>query len=131
MTTIPLKRRALFASDPFYKQCTRNAALHDHTCAGDPATGRFIEWEHAIIYAGRKVQERFAIVPLCFWAHRGEGAQKNINVWIALNRASSDELLALSHKGGRDYFRLRAALNKKYGVYKVGENPVNSVGINY
>lgn len=134
MTTIPKKQRAEMEQDPFYHTCARNEALHDHECQGDPirgAYGRMIEWEHALISKGRKVQKRFAIVPICWWSHRGPGLNKEINVWIALNRASDDELLELSRLGGRDYFRYRHYLNGKFGVYKVVENAGTSTGINY
>lgn len=117
--------------EPYYHRCARQDALHDHECAPNPLNGRLIEWEHALIFAGKKVQKRFAIVPLCWWAHSGPGLVKEINVWIALNRATDGELLELSSGGARDYFRIRAALNKKYGVYNPGENTANSTGINY
>lgn len=130
MTPIPKKTRAELEQDPFYHRCARNDALHDHECQGDPVRGpygRMIEWEHALILAGKKYQKPFSIVPICWWAHRGPGQNKEINVWIALNRATDEELLDLTRAGGRDYFRYRAFLNTQYGVY----NPVENVGINY
>lgn len=132
MTTIPKKMRESMALEPYYHVCARREALHDHECQRDPLNPRKdVEWEHALIYAGQKVQKRFAIVPLCWWAHRGPGENKEINVWIALNRASEAELLELSHKGGKDYFLTRSYLNRKYGRYEECGEPVNSTGINY
>ena len=40
---------------------------------------------------------------------------KEINVWIALNRATDEELKKYSK--AIDYIRMREVLNKKYGVY--------------
>lgn len=131
-STIPLKMRAEMERDPFYHQCARNAALHDHTCQCDPIRGtygRMIEWEHALIYAGQKVQEKFAIVPICWWSHRGPGFDKNINIWLALNRATDSELQKISEKGGQDYFKLRDYLNGVYGVYNPVENYEENLGI--
>ena len=119
MNCIPKKLRGNLADDPYYRDCARQEALHDHECQRDPLRPwQVVEWEHALIYAGKQVQERFAIVPLCWWAHRGPGQNKDIAVWIALNRATQDELLELSRKGGRDYFLYRAFLNKRYGQVK-------------
>ena len=112
--SIPLKQRSEMAFDPYYKVCARQEALHDHTCEGR------ITWEHALIYAGKKVQEPWAIVPLCEWAHSvnscqdGGGLDKEINVWLALNRAPIAALQQMSK--AIDYFRLRKVLNAKYGV---------------
>ena len=114
MTTIPLKQRNEMAFDLYYKTCARQDALHDHVCHGR------ITWEHAIIHAGRKLQKRWAIVPLCEWAHSvnscqdGGGLEKQINVWLALNRACDEELVEISK--AVDYLRLRSYLNDKYGV---------------
>lgn len=134
MNNIPLQLRQDLEADAFYGSCARQDALHDHECQGDPVrgrAGRMIEWEHALIYAGRQVQKRYAIVPLCWYVHRGPGQDKEINIWIALNRGSQEELLELSAKGGRDYFRYRGFLNARYGVYKSVENGGNNEGINY
>lgn len=119
MNNIPTKLRAQLQDDPFYQACARRLLLNDHECQGDPvrgAGGRMIEWEHALTYAGKQVQKRYAIVPLCWWAHRGPGQDKDIGVWVALNRATTDELLKLSHKGGKDYFLHKAYLNRRYGA---------------
>lgn len=104
------------AADPFYTTCARNKALHDHECEGDALTGRLIEWEHTMIYGDNKIQEKWAIIPSCWWAHRGPGLVKEINVWIALNRASDEELLKYSK--AEDLIRKRAYLNSVYGEYR-------------
>lgn len=77
--------------------------------------------EHAIIYAGRQLDEAWAIVKLCTWHHAvdehqdGGDLQKERNVWIALNRATDEELRAISKV--IDYVRERERLNKVYGQY--------------
>jgi hypothetical protein len=60
------------------------------------------------------VQKKFAIVPLCWWAHSGPGLVKEINVWIAVNRATEEELAALSKVV--NYERMKKYLNEKYGA---------------
>lgn len=119
MTNIPPTLREKLAADPFYRACARQELLHDHDCQGDPVRGpmgRVVEWDHTLTYAGKQVQKRYAIVPLCWWAHRGPGLNRDMAVWIALNRATREELLDLSAKGGRDYFLHRAFLNRRYGI---------------
>lgn len=82
-----------------------------------PCGGR-ITWEHAIIYAGKQLNEVWAIIKLCEKHHgvnsyqdRGE-LDKERNVHIALNRATENELRAISKSV--DYLALRDRLNKKY-----------------
>ena len=95
----------------------RRHALKDHVCEADPLTGKLIDWEHSIIYGGQQLNEAWAIVPICYWAHRGPGLKKEINVWLALNRATDDELRAISK--AVDYIRERERLNAIYGIPKL------------
>jgi hypothetical protein len=53
------KARRELSRDPYYQ--TR--ARENHECQGQ------ITWEHALTYAGRQIQERFAIIPLCEFHH--------------------------------------------------------------
>lgn len=131
MNNIPLSLRKRISAKPYYKRCAR-AGFHGHECGGR------ITYEHALIHAGKQVQEEFAIVPLCAKAHGvdqyqdGGDFDKDINVWIALNRATDEELLALSK--AVDYFRIRAHLNDRFGVYNqtvVRDRISNITGINY
>lgn len=71
-------------------------------------------------FAGKQIQARWAIIPLCEKAHsvntyqdRGE-MNKQIHEWIALNRASDDDLLPICK--AKDYFFYRGFLNKKFGA---------------
>lgn len=114
MNNIPPKLRRELAADPYYKQCAREG-LFGHECDGR------ITWEHALYFGGKQIQKRFAILPLCakahnvdLWQDRGD-LDKTINEWIALNRASQDELLEVSK--ARDYFLYRGYLNRRYGLY--------------
>lgn len=111
---MPVKLRKELAADPSYKICLRNAALQDHTCMPNPLNKKLIEWEHALIYAGKQIQQKWAIVPLCWWAHSGPGLVKEINIWVALSRSTDEELQAISKV--INYKRMKIALNNKYGV---------------
>jgi len=50
-----------------------------------------ITWEHALKYAGKQVQERFAIIPLCWYHHLGAGLNKRFNEYCALLRATASD----------------------------------------
>ena len=88
----------------------------DGGCAGR------ITWEHTLIYAGKQIDEVWAIIHLCEYHHavnnyqdRGE-LNKERNVWIALNRATDKDLEKYSKS--IDYKRMKVNLNNKYGIYK-------------
>lgn len=117
MRPIPPKLREEMAAKPEYKTCLRYTALKDHICEADPLNGKLIDWEHAIIFAGKQVNEVWAIIPICWYTHRGPGLKKEINIWLALNRASDEELIAISK--ATDYIRERERLNKIYGIPKI------------
>ena len=89
MRQIPLKLRKEMAADPEYRICIRKKLFNDHDCKPDPVTGKLIEWEHAFIYAGKQINEKWAIIPICWWAHRGPGLNKEMNQYIAISRANS------------------------------------------
>lgn len=117
MNNMPPALRKECADDPQYKICLRHQALNDHVCRPDPVTGKLIEWEHALIFAGKQVQKKFAIIPICWYVHRGDGLVKEINEWLALNRATDEEIRSISKV--IDYTRKREYLNKKYGKPKI------------
>lgn len=110
MGRIPSKLRRQLSSDPYYKTCALKHAIPDHVCEGR------VTWEHAIIYAGRQVQERWAIVPICERYHLGDKFIKDIGVWIAFNRATLSELEAFP-RGYKAWLQKRRYLNKLYGQY--------------
>lgn len=76
--------------------------------------------EHAMTYAGRHIQEEWAILDICAFHHgvdqfqdRGD-LNKEKHTWIALNRATEDQLRSISKSV--DYLSLRKRLNLKYNV---------------
>lgn len=144
MSPIPPPIRKLIDADPFYKVCAlrgrwvelsfpiegsmefeRRMTLHH--CEGR------ITMEHTIIFAGKQVQALWAIVPICACGHEVDRWQdagtmdKDANIWVALNRATDEELRAISKS--TDYFWMRDNLNKKYGPYvvKTVEKPVDKL----
>jgi hypothetical protein len=93
MIAIPAKLRADMAKDPYYKRCARQDMFHDHVCQERPHDGQLIEWEHAFVVAGKRLQERWAIVPICWGTHSGPELDKELNEYIALCRATMPDLM--------------------------------------
>lgn len=81
MSRIPFKILIKILADPFYKNCARQ---------GEDCSGR-ITFEHAILYAGKQVQEVWAIIPLCWYHHLGEGLNKRWNIDFAMSRATEED----------------------------------------
>lgn len=79
-----------------------------------------ITWEHALIYAGKQIDEPWAIIKICARHHSVDQYQdcglldKEKNVWVSLNRATTEELQAYSKVINYGYEKKR--LNKKYGI---------------
>ncbi|MCL5435934.1 MAG: hypothetical protein M1275_02540 [Patescibacteria group bacterium] len=82
MRPIPPKLRQELAGDEYYQICSRR----DENCSGR------ITWEHAFTYAGRQINEKWAIIPLCENHHLGKLLNKKINHRIALARATKEDL---------------------------------------
>jgi hypothetical protein len=88
------------------------ARMHEGDCRGN------LTWEHAIIHAGRQLDEAWAIVILCEYHHAvnnfqdGGNLNKELNVLFALNQATDEELRKVSK--AVDYIKLRDRLNQKY-----------------
>ena len=91
---IPSKLLQQILSDPYYQICARHK---DGSCSGR------ITFEHAFIYAGRQVQELWAIIPLCYFHHLGKGLNKSINQAIAFSRATLADLAKYPRKNWRQY----------------------------
>jgi len=106
MRPIPTKLKKELENDPYYKQCSRHS---DGDCDGR------ITWEHAFIYAGRQINKKWAIIPICEHHHFGPGLDKEKNQWIALNRATLEDLAKYPK---RDWQQLLRYLNRKYGEYR-------------
>ncbi len=80
------------ALDPAYQTCMRQEAFHDHICEADPLTRRLLEWEHAFIHGGKQINEPWAIISICWNVHRGTELNKEKNQFIALMRATVEDL---------------------------------------
>lgn len=102
MNNIPTKLRAQLADDPYMKVCARA----DAECAGR------ITWEHALYYAGKQIQERWSIIPLCVYHHLGPGLNKEINQTIALANATDEDLAQYPRF---NWGQLKKYLSQKYG----------------
>lgn len=115
MTPIPPKLRKIIDADPFYKTCALYGQK-DHVCGGR------ITMEHTHIYAGKQIQELWAIIPICARGQEVDEYQdahtmnKQMNKWVALNRAS-DADLSRFYKASPSYARERDRLNKLFGPY--------------
>ena len=101
MRPIPLKLRARIAADPWMKTCVRR---------GPDCDGR-ITWEHCLLYGGKRINEPFAIIPLCCRHHLGDKLDKQFNQWVALRRATDADLDKYSKANFR---QLLSHLNAKY-----------------
>lgn len=95
-----------------YQRCS---LLGYHPCGGRTTV------EHVFTYAGRQIQEVWNCIPLCArghgvdeWQDSGD-LKKEMNKWVALNRATDIELREISD--AVNYIQLRVYLNDKYGYY--------------
>lgn len=86
--------------------CERNEVLEDHDCIGCSTM------EHAWIYRGKQINEKWAIIRLCEWAHLGKGLNKRINEWLSLKHATDEDLAKYP---GKDWGQIKKYLNKVYG----------------
>ena len=103
MRPIPPLLRKEMSNDPYYIFC----CILDAKCEGK------IEWHHNLIYAGRQVNEKFCILPLCEFHHDNIARFKEVVDVLMLNRATDEELLRYSK--AVNYIAMRERLNKKYG----------------
>jgi hypothetical protein len=100
LNPIPLKLRKEIAEDPYMKKCC---------LCGNPK----VQWNHAIIYKGRQLNEKWAIVPACedHHDHKNREYIERLQL-IALNRASIEQLQAISK--AFDFIQRRDYLRGKY-----------------
>lgn len=103
MRPIPLPLRKIISEDPYYRICAR---WKDGSCNGR------ITIEHALIYGGRQVNEIWALIPLCWYHHLGDGLEKLKNQFIALSRATAEDL-----KKYPTFIQLKKYLTKKYNLW--------------
>lgn len=74
MHPIPIKLRQKLSESQDMKVCIHN----NSDCSGR------VEWEHAWTYAGKQIQEEWAIIPCCTYHHRGKGLDKDFNRYKSL-----------------------------------------------
>lgn len=129
MTKIPIKVRKEIDADPLYKFCALEG-VPGHVCGGR------ITMEHALIYAGKQIQEKWAIVPICAAGQEVDEYQdahtmnKELNKWVAFNQATPEDF-ARFPRAFPTYPEQKARLNRKYGIWKPRKLEVQEVGINY
>lgn len=72
---IPLEMREMLAEEPYMRTCicTISLNLTAHFDDRTPCEGR-IEWNHSFTYKGKRINERWAILPMCK-RHHSEQAQ--------------------------------------------------------
>lgn len=102
MRKIPKELRDKLSSLPEFSSCSRKS----RHCWGR------ITWEHCWIYAGKQINEEWAIIPLCWRHHLGDMFNKEINQWISINKATASDLAKYPK---RDWKHVKKYLNKKYG----------------
>lgn len=80
---IPASMRMELFQDPFMQSC----CVVDETCEGR------IEWNHHLKFAGKRINEKFGILPMCTSHHRREAQFRDILNIIMVSRATEKELL--------------------------------------
>jgi hypothetical protein len=83
--------------------------MHTARCEGK------IELHHNLIFAGRQVNAKFCILPLCKRCHDNITLFKEKCDWIMLNRATPEEIILYSK--ACNYQHRLEILNQKYGSY--------------
>jgi hypothetical protein len=114
-----MKIRKQLAGDSFMSHCVYVQLAR----AGHPTPsncgfcdGR-IEWEHAFLYAGKQINEPWNIIPVCEYHHRGDGLNKRLNEWFALERADMDHLTLMMPR--YDWQQRRSYLRGLFGVLSI------------
>ena len=112
MRKISKKIKDTINTDPFYETCAR---LSEGDCKGR------ITMEHALIYAGRQIDEVFAIIPICAFHHEvdqyagGGGMNKKKHEWIAISRMTQDDRIKYSRM---DWEKALQLLENNFGKYE-------------
>lgn len=115
MRPIPEKMKQEMLDDPAYHSCMRNDYFLDHRCQGR------LTLEHALIHAGKQINEKWAIISICAWSHDVDEWQdagnidKRKNEYIALMRATEEDLAKYPSD---DWEQKRKYLVGKFGIPK-------------
>lgn len=110
MNNIPPALKKYILTDPYYKKC----CLEDEECQYESGH-RQIEWHHAIIYAGKQLQKKWAIVPVCSGFHHKYADRSDIKeriVRVCVMRATKEELKEVSK--AIDYVKLKEKYENSY-----------------
>lgn len=102
MRPIPPKLRRQLSEDSFMKRCVYCGSPKD------------IEWEHSWIYAGRQINEWWAIVPLCRDHHRGKYASakvKRYGKWHSIMRGLKE---AVQKYPRMNWHQIKKTLDKEF-----------------
>lgn len=116
MNNVPQKLRERWAQEDIEKKKRICMRADERNCQGR------LTKEHALYYAGKQIQEDWAILDICEFHHdvgpfQGIGdLNKEKHTWIALNRAPETRLRELSK--AEDKIAVRDRLNIIYGLYK-------------
>lgn len=104
-STIPKQMRDKMSQDKFYLKC----CIADETCSGRT------EWHHNLIYAGKRQNELFCILPVCHSHHEREKDRKIGDKldWIMYNRATEEDKLKYPRINWKQKLSF---LNSKYGT---------------
>ena len=115
MRKISDKVNRVWESDPFNKMC-----VYRYRTDATPCAGR-ITREHALIYAGKQMDEPYAIIPVCAKHHgvdeyQGRGVEdKRYHEFVAITRGLPD----IERYGRRDWRTELSRLRLRYnGVLK-------------
>lgn len=110
MNRIPKKLRQELSEDMFYQRCcvTGKVGTFD-----DP-----VQWHHNLIFGGKQVQARFAILPILKSIHLIADYPKIKEKldWVMVNRMSGEDLELYSK--GVDYIHRKEYLNGLFGEWQ-------------
>jgi len=96
----PLLKRIL--ADPRNKSCAI------------PGCGSVqVELDHVWKYAGKQINEHWAIIALCYDHHRGGSLNRPLTQWLSLGRATEADLMRYPKT---DWKRLQSHLTALYGM---------------
>lgn len=116
MNNVPQKLRKQWSTEDTSGKKRICMRASEGNCAGR------LTKEHALYYAGKQIQEDWAILDICEFHHAvgpyqgGGDLQKEKHTWIALSRAPEGRLQTLSK--AEDKVALLHRLNAIYGVYQ-------------
>lgn len=97
---IPKKMREELSEDPFMQKC----CLYGYSmgCVGK------VQWHHHLKFAGKRINEKWCILPVCEYHHEKEARFKYELDTVMVSRATYEELKPFSK--AIDYI----ALKRKY-----------------